>query len=184
MSCLILNLIMKNILYPEMLGRSQLMRPINIIDRKKNSMDVRLFRSRSEMLKRDAVARQRVFGARSLRGARIIIKRDIKTWEQEILVLIRVLLKLFLFLNTYLFLASARAVLGKVSTRSRGRNNILSMQLQYIFWEVYSILIYKQKNIYICNNIVRTLLYFIRVHASIAFVATHFMTASYWVLSI
>jgi len=51
-----------------------------IIGRKKNSTDVRLFRSRNEMLKkRDAVARQRVFGAQSLRGARIIIERDIKT---------------------------------------------------------------------------------------------------------
>jgi len=56
-----------------------------------------------------------VFGARSLLSARIIMERDIKTWEQEILVLIWVPLKLFLFLNTcYLFPASARAILGKI----------------------------------------------------------------------
>jgi len=99
-------------------------RSILLIGRKKDSKDVWLFRSQSEILKkRNAVARQ-VFGARSLRDARIIIER-IKTWEQEILVLIWVPLKLFLFLNTsYLFPASARAILGKVSTRSRGLSNI------------------------------------------------------------
>jgi len=96
-------------------------RSILLIGRNKNSMDDRLFRSRSEMLKkRDAVARQCVFGVRSVRGTRRIIERDIKTKEQEILVLIRVSLKLFLFLNTsYLFPASARAILGKVSTHFR-----------------------------------------------------------------
>jgi len=81
---------------------------------------------RSEMLKkRDAVARECVFGARSVRGTRRISERDIKTKEEEILVLIQVLIKLFLFLNTfYLSSASARAILRKVSTRFRGRNNI------------------------------------------------------------